>query len=227
MSSLSDVADLKHVSRSFSCVVLGQFNPPIFQPSWFGSVDLLRPTEAESAEVEVIHPQVSVFTADWVRVEVTHDRISFRTERESHIEALRDLCVGTLTVLPHTPTGVIGVNHDTTFRFPDRDSFDAFGWTLVPPDLWEGVLDRPGVARLDEQGRRPDDREGYIRVRVQPLLDSADPYQVAVAVNDHIQVSDHPTPEGTEMIVQLLQAEWSAMTQRAETILAHVKGLAK
>ena len=33
-------------------VLLGQFNPAIFQPAWLAAENLVRPQEAESAEIE-------------------------------------------------------------------------------------------------------------------------------------------------------------------------------
>ncbi len=206
-------------------VVLGQFNPAIFQPSWFGAEGLIGATEAENATVEIVHQQVSDFTADWLHVQVTRDRLLVRTERESHFEPLRDLLVGTLTLLRHTPSAALGVNHDTSLAFGNRDSFDKFGWTLVPPTNWEGVLQRPGMASVEEQGERTDGRDGWVRVRIQPVLDAGEPHQAIVAVNDHFAVSKSPEAGSTELITTLLGEEWNDMTTRASAILDHCKGM--
>lgn len=40
-----------------SIVVLGSFNPAIFHPLWFKINQLIRPEEADSAKLEVTHPQ--------------------------------------------------------------------------------------------------------------------------------------------------------------------------
>ena len=57
-----------------SIVLLGDFNPKIFQPAWFAAQELIRKEEAESAEIEVIHPEVVVFSLDWLRIQVTRNR---------------------------------------------------------------------------------------------------------------------------------------------------------
>ena len=61
--------------RGMSIVLLGDFNPKIFQPAWFGGHGLIRPTEADEAEVEIVHSEVTKFRLDWVVLQVTRDRL--------------------------------------------------------------------------------------------------------------------------------------------------------
>lgn len=210
--------------RTLAVVILGSFNPAIFQPAWFAAEELLPLGEAENAVVEVVHPEVSIFEADWLRLEVTRERLAFVTPRESHFEALRDLAIGTLTLLRHTPTRVCGVNHSSVLQYPDRKSFDGFGWRLSPRDLWEPVLTRPGVVLLDEQGVRPDERDGYIRVRLQTFLDGT--YRVRLEVNDHFDFSSAGnSPTSTEALTTVISEEWTAIDERAKAIVKHLRGL--
>jgi hypothetical protein len=210
-------------SELLSIVVLGQFNPATFQPAWFANEGLLRPGEAEASEVEIIHRDVSIFTAGWVRVQVTHDRMHVQTERESDREALRDLATGTLSLLRHTPTNVVGVNHDATLRFRDRRHFDTFGWRLSPRELWEGALEQPGVAQLQEQGVRTDEFEGYVRVKVEPILDNS--YRAVVGVNDHYVLSPRPETATTGRVADLLVTDWKQIASRAVKIINHMAEL--
>ena len=122
----------RKLEHEVSIVVIGAFNPSIFQPSWFAQERLIRPAEAEAAEIAIIHPEVTDFQTEWFRLKVTHDRPMVHTLRESHFEALRDLISGALDLLRHTPTGVVGVNHDMVLQCPSREAFDQFGWTLAP-----------------------------------------------------------------------------------------------
>jgi hypothetical protein len=208
-----------------SIVVVGDFNPAIFQPAWFAAEELLRSGEAETASVEIVHSDVAIFRTDWLRVQVTRDRLHVQTERESDFGALRDLVVGTLTLLRHSPTRICGINHDVTLQFRDRDQFDELGWRLVPPDNWSEVLERPGMALLQEQGMRTDGREGYIRVKVEPILDES--LRAVVGVNDHVIVGATNEPRSTALIAGFLLEEWAEVTSRAARILDHVEHLAK
>jgi hypothetical protein len=212
-------------SELLSIVVIGEFNPTIFQPAWFGTQELIRQGEADAATVEIVHRDVSIFTTEWLRVQVTRDRLHVQTERESDFDALRDLVVGTLSLLRHTPTRVVGVNHDATIRFQDRDQYDNLGWRLSPRELWDEVLQRPGVALLQEQGERPDKYAGYIRVKVEPILDNS--MRSVVGVNDHFILSRNPSAASTDTTIQLLMDEWKPIASRAAQIIDHVFVLAE
>ena len=207
--------------------MLGGFNPPIFQPAWMGAEGLLRAGDVKTAAIEIIHAEVAVFSTEWFRCEVTRDRFSLQTSQESHYEPLRDLLCGIFTTLSHTPTRMCGVNHSQVLQFPDRNSFDAFGWYLVPPDRWTDVLERPGVARLDEQGVRPDGREGWVRVRVEPVLDGT--FRVVTEVNDHFTFTTAKPladePEATGRMVATLLEDWGPIAERAAKVFDRVDAM--
>lgn len=217
------VASTQAVEQILAVVVVGSFNPAILHPGWFEAQDLLPAAEARQADVEIAHPEVAIFTAEWVRVEATRERILFRTTRESHHEALRDLTVGTLSTLAHTPTSALGVNHDTKLKFDGRERYDAFGWRLAPPDNWK-VLERPGMATLIELGQRTDGREGFIRVNIAPL--PSEPFNAMIAINDHFDVSASPMSQSTASVLDILQSDWAVITERAINILDGIKELA-
>ena len=42
-------------------VLLGSFNPPIFRPEWFAKTGIISDEAAATAEIEVIHKQISAF----------------------------------------------------------------------------------------------------------------------------------------------------------------------
>ena len=55
-------------------VILGSFNPAIFHPLWFKKQGLLRDEEAETAELDVTHPDLSAFHFEGFRLEVVKER---------------------------------------------------------------------------------------------------------------------------------------------------------
>ena len=217
------MAAARQVQQEIALVVLGAFNPSIFQPSWFAQEELIRQEEAEAAKLEIIHQEVAVFELEWLRLQVTRDRLAFHSNRESHYEATRDLLIGTLDLLRHMPTRALGVNHDLVLEYESRDQFNQLGWELVPEDRWTAVLERPGMVRVEEQGKRTDDHDGYIRVRVEPILDGGT--KVLCEVNDHFSLSQEDVPTSTVAIGKLLNAEWRNISERANQILEHVEGL--
>lgn len=220
-----EMTAVQEEQRSLSIVVRGSFNPAIFHPAWFAAEGLLRPGDTEQAKVAIIHAEVASFSLGWLDFQATRDRIVAQTAQQSHDEAARDVVVGMLRLLRHTPSHLCGVNHDMLLSFPTREDFDAFGWRLVPKDNWEPPLQRPGVAGLEEQGDRDDGHKGYVRVAVRPLLDGT--FRVNVNVNDHFDFGSPESTESTESIVNLLLEEWPTIAARAEKMLTHVKDLAK
>jgi hypothetical protein len=195
--------------------VLGHWNPVILTPRWFADGDLLPREEADAAKVELIHTEIAQFETDWFSLSVTKDRLIAGTTRTSHAEALRDLVAGTLDLLSHTPLMALGINHDYTVNFRNRRDFDDFGWRLVPPASW-GMLERPGMATLQVQGERPDDQPGYIRVKVEPVLDGS--HTAIVGSNDHFDFS--PNPAGAAVrAAAILRDSWFDASRRAEAVL--------
>ena len=217
------MATARQAQHELALVVLGAFNPSIFQPSWFAQEELIRQEEADAARIEIIHPEVAVFELDWLRLQVTRDRLAINSNRESHYEPARDLLIGTLDLLRHMPTRALGVNHDLILEYESRDHFNQLGWELVPEDRWRPVLQRPGMVRVEEQGERTDDFEGYIRVRVEPILDGGT--KVLCEVNDHFSLSEENMPSSTVAIGELLNAEWRNISERAVHILQHLEAL--
>ena len=54
-----------------SIVLVGSFNPAIFTPAWFELHGLLPEGASEIADVDVVHPQATSFTAEWLILNVT------------------------------------------------------------------------------------------------------------------------------------------------------------
>lgn len=217
------MAAAQQVQQEIALVVLGAFNPSIFQPSWFAQEGLIGQEEAEAAKLEIIHQEVAVFELEWLRLQVTRDRLAVHSNRESHYEATRDMLIGTLDLLRHMPTRVLGVNHDLVLEYQTREHFNQLGWTLVPEDKWTPVLERPGMVRVEEQGMRTDDYDGYIRVKIEPILDGGT--KVLYEVNDHFSFSQENSPSSTVAMGRLLDHEWKNISTRAAHILQHLKDL--
>ncbi len=67
-------------TEGFSIMVLGAFNPTIFQPLWFSTHNLIRSEEAETADIEIIHRHAAVFRTEWLSLQVTDKNLTIVTE---------------------------------------------------------------------------------------------------------------------------------------------------
>lgn len=197
-------------------VLVGSFNPQIFQPAWFAAEGLVRKEEAEAAKIEIIHPQIISFSMEWLRLQVTLERFAASTSDSSAYEPLRDLVLGTFQLLRHTPVRQMGLNRDVHFRMASEDAWHAFGHRLAPKEPWDGLLDQPGMRRLVMQGRRHDDSRGYIQVTVEPSM-RAHP-GVYVRINDHYEGQEAEPPQGCDKMMEILSRVWTTSSARSMSL---------
>jgi hypothetical protein len=192
------------VREQASIVLLGHFNPAIFQPAWFASHDLLRKEEADIAQVQVIAPQLCQFKADWLELEVTSDRFSARTPDTAHTEPLRDLVLGTFALLEHTPFDKMGLNRNMHFRAESEEVWHKFGHELAPKAIWQKILRDPGLLELVIQGSREKAPHARIQIKVQPSV----PIKpgIYIAVNEHYDASAKETP--MLQLMTILRDSW-------------------
>ncbi len=198
--------------QGLNIVLLGDFNPKIFQPAWFGSQNLVQASEAEAANIEILNPELSIFSLEWLQVQITRDRCTMGTMQEPYYEVLRDLCLSTFKLLKHTPIRIMGINRWSHFRKRSLEDWHALGHRLVPKDLWNNILKDPGMTSLTVQGKREDCFKGYIRVTVEPSLKI--PNGVFIQVNDHYQ-ADEPI-EGCAKIIDILESSFDHSKSRAD-----------
>lgn len=203
--------------QGVSVVLLGDFNPKIFQPAWFAAEGLIRKQEAEEAKIGIIHPEVVSFELEWLQLQVMRERFAVSTTQEPYYEISRDLVLGTFNLLRHTPLHKMGINTDMHFRMRSEETWHAFGRRLAPQELWQGLLETPGMRSLAMEGRRPDELRGYIRVKVEP---SARVHPgVYFNVNDHYEVEDPKSVLGSGAILTLCERVWGASLQRSARII--------
>lgn len=175
--------------EGLTVVVIGAFNPAIFHPSWLAGNNLIRNEEAEEAKVEVITGDVSSFTTNWFKIQVVGQRLSLQTTDPTKHLPLRDLAVGMLTVLEHTPIQAFGLNLDRHFRMTDEKEWHDFGHFFVPKKPWKDLVTSPGMRSLVIEGKRDGGRSDLVLVKMEPSM-KVTPYGLYVNVHEHFSVSD-------------------------------------
>ena len=207
----------KIASEGISIVLVGSFNPGIFQPAWFAAQDLIRSEEADEAEIELVRPEISAFRLEWLHMQVLHERFIATTDRTASFEVLRDFVVGTFSVLEHTPVTKLGLNYDRHFEMKSEEAWHKLGRRLAPRSHWEQGLKEPGLRSMTMQGVRPDELGGAIFVKVEPSVKVK--FGVYVSLNDHYELGQ--ADEGlasAETATQLIQEHWDAFLERNEQI---------
>lgn len=213
--------------QAFTIVLRGSFNPAIFHPSWFKANGLIGPSEVEGVEWEkefMVHPDAAVFEIAWFRIQVDKDRFLAATSQESYTEPLRDLVMGILTLLSHTPLRALGLNCDFHYQFLSTDRLNAVGHRLAPKPDWECLLKSPGLRTLTMEGSRPDNLPGYILVKVEPSSEVRP--GLYVNVNDHYGLATDGEPSRTtETAVVILKDQWADSINRSRCIAEYLARL--
>lgn len=216
------VAAVKPVQEERSIVLLGSFNPSIFQPAWLAAEGLIRKTEAESAKPLVIHAELSQLEFDGYDLLVTTDRFQLKTQLRPNFPVIRDLCLGIFGILSHTPLRALGINSEAVFDLGTRERRHAFGHALAPkPKFWAPVMEDPLLAGITVLSGRPSPR-GDIRVRVNPEPGGADS-KVRIHINDeYVRLDGLKATPGSRAVLSALEESWNDADEFAKRLFEHL-----
>ena len=204
-------------------VVLGSFNPKIFQPAWFAANGLISKLETEDEDTEIVHTDVSIcHIGDWLRVEVTKDRFHASTEQEAYFGALIDFVLGTFTLLPHTPAGILGINTSMHYKIGSTEAWRGIGDELAPKKRWQKFMKTPGMTRVEMRDERTKGPVGYLKVGLEPSI-RVHP-GVYVNTNDHYETDDPQSAIGCSELMGILDNNWKNSICRAYDIAEALLG---
>ncbi len=197
-------------------VLVGSFDPRIFQPAWFGHENLVREIEAREAELGLVHPNLSAFKMGPFQLSIIPGRFQALTAEPPSYPALRDLVLGTFRLLRHTPLTQLGINRDLHFRPNDDWSWTTLQDQLVVQSAWSGILEEPETRALVIQGSRGDENHGHIKVRVEPSM--REPGGVYFNINDHYELESASPTGGCDSIMRILESQFTISLDRSEGI---------
>ena len=218
-----------------SLVLIGNFNPSIFTPAWFGWQNLLPKGTVEAAELQIAQPQITAFRADWLELQIVPDRFSVSSAQPPFVR-IRDLAIRVFQEqLPHTPLRSMGINRQVHFLVNSLEERDRLGWLLAPTEPWgdwgrqlepdgkHGGMTSLTMSQVNLKDRSPD---GTINVTVGPSSQIGQGETgVFVVVNDHYAIEDPSSRTATSEIVSILDKSFEESLRRAEQIIDHVMSL--
>ena len=225
-------------TESASIVINGAFNPAIFSSAWFLSEQLIGRKEYDAMQVQLISRDLTSIELGWLRVQATSDSFQASTADAEEYERLRDVAIGVLRTLPHTPVGALGVNHDAHYLVDSEESWHRLGDLLSPKKLWQEALSLPGMADITVWGVRPDKYGGRIQVSVQPSQRLA--HGIFISCNDHFELEEaltqpmtrqemvraapgvEATPGKNRIARVILAEEWDLCRERWKTIVSTI-----
>ena len=218
-----------------SLVMLGNFNPSIFSPAWFGRHKLLSERMVDNAKTEIVHPQIAKFNADWLNTQVIPERFQIDTTNAPYVRLL-DLAIRIFReFLPHTPLKAMGINREVHFSVRTFEERDRLGRRLAPVEPWgdwgkklesdgeHGGMTSLTMTQVNPEGRLPG---GQVNVKVEPSTRIGQGRRgVYVGVNDYYIIENSSSQMATDRIVTLLEENFGESLRRADEIIDHVMSL--
>jgi hypothetical protein len=202
--------------KIISIVLLGDFNPAIFHPQWLAYNELVSRESAEAATNVSCQSEFSTFEIDGMHYQVEKQRFALTTKDESQVPILLDTIKGILTLLEHTPLKAIGLNYDFRYSMPDVESWHRLGHTLAPKEMWNKLLEAPGMAGILIQGGRVDVPGARLNIHVNPIMDGKN--GVFIGINQHYRFDElEPTAiaQRNERVLNVVGSDWRSFCSYA------------
>lgn len=194
-------------------VLVGQFNPAIFHPSWFLSHNLINEATAAESQVHVVHPDIAQMELGPVSWQAEQQRVTISTTSAPLIR-VADLAVSVFgKLLTHTPIAQVGINTHRHYRLSSAEVRHEFGRRLAPIGPWgewghrldtNPMKDsKSGVQIIAMREYWADPPwAGYIQVKVEPSTKIGHDSGVYVEKNHHI---DRMAPRGDVAAAEFVQ----------------------
>lgn len=217
-----------------SIVMIGSFNPSIFQPRWLGAQQLIRPEEAENAKITTIQAEVADFSTEWFQLQVLQTRLAILSPDPRQYGPLRDLVAGMFAILPHTPITAVGFNRTFHFKIPSVEAWHEIGHTLAPKGPWGTIMKEPGLRSMLMEGRRERGMRSIVRIKVEPsimvspglFVDFNEEFKPPSDGQSEATVGIG-TIEGAQWVPDCLAEHWEATMRFAETAADQLADLVK
>jgi len=219
---------------SVSIVLIGNFNPAIFQPAWLAKHDLISSQAAETAQIGIVHPELTSFGIEGsFTLQVERERFAIDRTIAPFIVISDMACKIFEELLPHTPIKKLGINRLIHFDAGSPEIRDRIGERLAPREPWGewGTLVSSGEGRLHGglraitmiQNNVSDRPAGWIQAKLEPSLRiKGGRSGIFMEVNDHYEVS---AAEDAGEIIAILAANFDRSIRNSENIIDQIMGL--
>lgn len=210
----------KILHTSHSIVFLGKFNPTIFTPSWFSLEGLIRRDEGK-AELKIAHPEISVFSLDWCTVEVQRDKFKIATTGDHNFPLIRDLAVGTFTLLFHTPISKMGVNFNLHYDFSNKNRLEEYFKRMVNQNALKNINKNALFENLTFSIPSYFTQHGYTRIKIEKSNVAS--HGVFLDINNHFDLDPNSNDvNNSEAAIATLSKEWKNIFESTETLYSSI-----
>ncbi len=215
----------KQIREGINIVLIGQFSPAIFQPAWLASEDLIRQEEASSAEIAVIHQDITVFSTNWFHLEVLQQRVTLSTTTNGYYQPLRDLAIGIFSILDSTPISIFGFNKHYHFALQSQEEYLSYMEQLSPSSVpWDDMLEAPKFQSVSMQGKQPNSHhESHVRITVEQSNRVSN--GVAVSINEQFSLPKQGEVYDATAFLQTISHTWKPFLQMSKDVTTRFEEL--
>lgn len=216
-----------------SIVLLGQFNPAIFQPAWLKELTIEPGASADQIDLKLIHRDLASFSIENTRsYHVEKERFQLETASGPWVK-ISDICNQIFGEhLIHTPLRAFGINRSVHFRLPTSEARMALGRKLAPIDPWgdfgsslenddpelEGGLQSLVMRRISKL----DEASVQTNVTIEPSGRIADGRGVFMQINAHYSLTEEEDTQGASKVMELLVTHFEQSIDEAESIITSI-----
>lgn len=181
--------------KQYSVVILGNFNPEMFQPQWFYRQGIISQEDADfaidqnSSSPLIVTPQLTLFRTSQMTVQITTKRFEVKAEKEPLI-TLIDFISKTFENLGSYSIPAFGFNYIANYKMKSVEEYHKIGDKLAPKGFWEDLLEeeitgndrKSGLMSL-QMKKQKKDSDDYILFTLQgsPFIENA----FMLSCNDH------------------------------------------
>ena len=209
-------------------MLLGSFNPSIFQPAWLCAKGVEPESPEESVQAMML-PGVSQFLMHDRTYFINHERFSVESQAAPWVRMVDIVHRIFGEHLVHTPVRAFGVNRAVHFRLPTQAAAEKLLRAMAPLEPWEGFGEQLNAKVAGLTGglqsltmRAYGTVEGAMtstNVTVEPSGRLGDASGIYVAVNAHHDLTDLPASHGAQPAIDFLSKRFEQLVQQAEALI--------
>ena len=220
--------------KQYSTVILGDFNPGMFQPEWFCKQNVISEEDADfardinSSSPLIVTPQFTTFRTSQLAIQIEENRFEVKAEKEPLLTMI-DFITKTFENLGSYKITAFGFNYIAHYKIDTNEKFHSIGDKLAPKNYWESLLEeeiagdqRKSGLSLLQMKKVKKDSEDYILFTVQPSPIFRP--GLMLSCNDHnvISTEDQSAEYASEMISSKYRLSFTEMNNLQISLLEKV-----
>jgi len=203
--------------KQFSIVLVGTFNPTMFQPEWFGRNDVISAEEVEFARNKsnalptIITPGLTLFRTSQLSIRIEEDRFQVVAEKEPLL-TIKDFARKTFEKLGGLTITAFGYNYSAHYKFVTEAALNDFADKVAPKKYWISLLgedisgsDRKGGLGSLQMVKHKEDNKGQVSIVLQGSF-HVHP-GIFLACNDHTNINE--TDSAADIVMEKIEQSFN------------------